>query len=412
MPADPFEPLRRVDPPDQWDDIAARTAEASTEPHAGDPRRSRRPQVLALAAAAIALVALVGAIAVAATGDRVEQLDATLDEPAAPPDLVPGDCPFWLEPGSGVPTLRPGPLSFDPTDTVVDGPTVGIGQVDGIEVEVAAATFPASPSQQRARWSADDDAGIAIGWFDPVDPPNVGRLEVAAGAGAATATYGGGHLGGPDERCRDVLVSVAVPESWPAPRSSDPAALEAAQEAMDAAHARASLLARQRLEAVLGAIRFPEDGPEATVTPTTATSLVEEPGATDPLVAGPLPGPDDFGGTLPDGRDAVVRVSEDEACVVLDDDPAPVLCASLPRDGTAMGTIDGPEGEALLMLGAAPAGAVETNVLDPSGARVDTFSTESGAGLFLAFAPVPFDPQGQPVQVVHLDADGNPLPTG
>lgn len=68
MPADPFDPLRQVDPPDQWDDIAARAATEAAALDVEDAGR-RRPRAVAMLAVAAAVLLVVGGIALARTGD-------------------------------------------------------------------------------------------------------------------------------------------------------------------------------------------------------------------------------------------------------------------------------------------------------------------------------------------------------
>ena len=126
--------------------------------------------------------------------------------------IVPGECPFSLDPAAGLPALEPG-RSIDAPAALV-APTVGAGRVgEGVAIEVAVSTFPASDVQGQDRWSSPDDA-VDIGWVEPgavgVLPSAEDLAELGVGAGATQVVQAGGHLGAADEPCRDVLVRAYV----------------------------------------------------------------------------------------------------------------------------------------------------------------------------------------------------------
>lgn len=218
MTTDPFEPLGRIDPPDQWDDIAARAADPDVEldePAGG----GRRPRGLALLAVAAALVLVVGGLALATSGDD-DELTAANGPGSVGGAVIPGECPFSLAPGEGLPDLQPADPWFPATTSAdaLDPPTVGRGQVDGIQVDVQVSTFPVSEAQRQARWSGPDGAA-AVGWFEDAQ---TAPLDARSAAARLALVFGGGHLGRHDETCRDVLVGVRVPD--PAPETGrDPA---------------------------------------------------------------------------------------------------------------------------------------------------------------------------------------------
>lgn len=207
-PSDPFEPLDRIDPPDQWDDITSRAAELGDvilgEEAVRDGRSTRTRALLAVAAA---LVLVVGGLALARSGDDAREV-ATADTTTPPPSTIPGACPFSLEPGPDVPSLRPSEVPATP-EAALTPLTAGEGEVGENVVRVLVTTFPSSEAQSRSRWSGWGPAE-SIGWFDGGTPAGLLTSEPPAGPSRLTAA-GGGHLGEADVACRDVLVLVSIP---------------------------------------------------------------------------------------------------------------------------------------------------------------------------------------------------------
>lgn len=211
MPTDPFEPLRHIDPPDQWGDISARAADGAVDVDLDDGghRRNGRPRTRALLAVAAALVLVVGGIALARSGDGDGDEVATADT-TVPASTISGACPFSLEPGPGVPTLEPAPRPVATPPAALDPPTVGVGRVGELRVAVAVSTFPPEAALGRSRWSSYEE-GVAIGWLEGEDPIQVLRTGDLGLGPDLLGVSGGGRLGGADERCRDVLVQVVQP---------------------------------------------------------------------------------------------------------------------------------------------------------------------------------------------------------
>jgi len=111
MSPDPFRPLDRIDPPEQWDEIGRRATAPGVDLDLGtvpDIRPRRRAAALVAAAAMLALVA---GIAVAGAGGDADQ-DVLADDPSSP--TTPGEaCPFHLDPAAGFPELTPGEPSIE-----------------------------------------------------------------------------------------------------------------------------------------------------------------------------------------------------------------------------------------------------------------------------------------------------------
>ncbi|WCO65788.1 hypothetical protein PO878_14895 [Iamia majanohamensis] len=296
-PSSPFDPLDRLDPPDQWNDIAARAADPERVAVAGPDRppaggRRRAAAVLAVAAA---VVLLVGGIALARSGDGGGEV-STAASPPGGPDVIPGACPFSTEPGPGVPTLEPAPRPVDAPSAALDPPTVGVGRVGDLRVAVAVSSFPPGEVEVRERWSTTGE-GVAIGWLAGEDPIQVLRTGDLGLGPDLLAVSGGGHLGDPVDRCRDVLVQVVqpnpgadtrgdVPPATTAPRdegtstggstagSESATTASARGESDDDPAAVAEAEARALIEEVLEAIRFPESDA------TTTTAAEDEPEGT------------------------------------------------------------------------------------------------------------------------------------
>lgn len=506
MPADPFDPLQRLDPPDQWANITARTSDPSADTYGGDGDggAGRRLRARALLAVAAALVLVVGGIALARSGDEDDELTAADGQGPSGGSVIPGECPFSLAPGPDIPVLMSGPLSVgSPVDTLARPATVGHGTVgsSGLDVEVAAGTLPTGPGEGEG-WEGPDE-GASVGWFDapPVAVESQERRKLVW-------VLEGEHLGGAGEPCRDILVSVrvglgrdrddggegrpddtatevdptttmttapplgtassttggpphssasSVPETGPVrpggTESTGPGSTESPQTttpAPDDAGAgsdlgppgeaeptvlteRTEASVRPLIDAILDAVRFP-DGDEEEAAPTTPVEGLST-AAPSTTIAPTVPvsptsqatGPDDFGGTLPDGRRFTAAISDDYVCLsvegqqaipagesflgCLDRDAGPSTLGQLTVDG------DGRTADGLLIQGSRPAATVETYVTDAEGKRVDAPMAVSPDGnWFAAYLPAAYLPDGlglrEEFPVVHLDADGNQIAVG
>ncbi len=168
MTPDLFRPLDRIDPPDQWDVVAAR----ATEPDRVDllaPDRPRRARRAALVGAAAALVLLGGAV-VRAAGDSDgsvtvddEAVAAATDEPT--PAGVQGPCPFTL--GDGIGPVSPFDGASRPAALPVERTSTGIVVVDDLEVVVslggsALLDGPVAPAETVHRAQAIDTGAGTI----------------------------------------------------------------------------------------------------------------------------------------------------------------------------------------------------------------------------------------------------------
>lgn len=194
MSPDPFRLLDRLDPPDQWDEIARRVAAADDDLDldlAPGPGLRPRRRTAALAAAA-ALIALVAGTVVATSGDG--DGGVTTDR-TAPVPTVGGPCPFTLDREAVPPALTPG--SGDPVTPTylrrmssVQAPPRSPGSwgtldYGGIPVTVAvfadAATAPEPlPGEQTVELVPDVDAVDVIGWSQVDGSDTCRTVEVRA----------------------------------------------------------------------------------------------------------------------------------------------------------------------------------------------------------------------------------------
>ena len=377
MSPDPFRALDRLDPPDQWDEIARRAGSDDVDLDLDATVRALRPRRRAtLLVAAAAAVALVAGIAVAGPDDGRDEGVAT-DPPVT---TEAPDCPFHLDPAADLPPVTPVPTEEIAEDPVVwhslpdMGPvsTWGRTRVDGTDVLVGVG----APAPDAA---VTTDLGIAG------TSGGKRRGDGTRITGATVTVVGPTTLIGP-EPCSLAKVFVELPML---PEDDQE---EFVFADLDQAHYVGA--ARPAIERVRDAVALDAG---------TGCS-VSAPGPAPEWGAEPDGGDDRFGGELRDGRPYEVRTGDGGTEVWVDGRWAagPARADGLPVTETGSGWLATDENSGRgLAYGVRPPGAVRTYAVTPDGVQVCDRITFSPDGRWFALPDVDRD-----WVIVHLDADG------
>lgn len=216
MNPDPLRALDRIDPPDQWDDIARRATDDDVRLDLDEtgtgPGRRRAAALVAMAAA----VALVAGIAVAGARDTGDEGVVATDPPATTAPTA--ACPFTLDPAADVGTLEPGPPPIPGAVGRADGlpptlGTVGHTEVDGRAVVVSVGEAGRAPLEGSLFHAGLEDGSTRV-WFH--------RGAELDGAPAGCA---GAHVGVDISALTDVIDGLRLVPGEP---GEDPAAVAAA----------------------------------------------------------------------------------------------------------------------------------------------------------------------------------------
>jgi hypothetical protein len=378
MSPDPFRALDRLDPPDQWDEIACRAGSDDVDVDVdldtvGTLRPRRRAALLVAAAAAAALIA---GIAVAGPDDGGDEGVSATDPPATGEAA---DCPFHLDPAADLPAVIPLPTEQVSEDAVVwrsvpeMGPvsTWGRTRADGTDVLVGVG----APAPEAEATTSLGIAGTSGGRR---------RADGTRITGATVTVVGSTTLTGP-EPCSLVKVFVEVP------MLPEDDVEEFVFADLDQAHYLD--VARPAIERVRDAVAL-DAGTGCTVSsPEPAPEWGAEPDVGD----------NRFGGELRDGRPYEVRTGAEGTEVWIDGRWAagPARSNGIPVTETGGWLATNGNSGRGLAYGARPPGAVRTYAVTGDGVQVCDRITFSPDGRWFALPDVDRD-----WTLVHVDADG------
>ena len=379
MSPDPFRALDRLDPPDQWDEIARRSGSDEADVDL-DPVRTLRPRHRAVAlVAAAAAAALVAGIAVATTHDGDEGAATVATDPRAP-FAEDADCPFHLDPAADLPPVTPVPTEEVSEDLVVRRSlpamrplsTWGRTRVDGTEVLVGVG-------------APEPDAGVSTDLGIAGTSGGKRRADGTRITGATVTIVGSTTLVGP-EPCALAKVFVEVP------MLPEDDVEEFVFADLDQAHYVEA--ARPTIERVRDAVAL-DAGTGCTVSaPGPAPEWGVEPDVVE----------NRFGDELADGRTYEIRPLGDGTEVWIDGRWAAGPADSLDDPVTVVGSgwlaTNGNSGRGLA-YGIRPPGAVRTYAVTGDGVQVCDRISFSHDGRWFALPDVDRD-----WVIVHVDADG------